>query len=362
MAYRYGALTMADVDDYTLVNNVGQGVVYEDLNLYLMQREADMQAALRVFVETETELYTENYKLPGGGRLQRRGGQAQSGAVKAGGSWDTGYPLEDFGAQIAWTNVVAGYMTIQEFNRHVQTVEEQDRNTVRFELLRALLNDGGGSYRTVTDEIHGSVHVQPLANGDADTLYPPVIAAEDPATENHYLESGYAASAISDTNDPYSTIVNELTEHFGESQGGDNVVTFINSAQEAKTRAMTDFVPVEDRFIRSGDNTDIPVNLPSVPGVIIGRVSGSWVSRWRWLPANYMLGQDLDAPPPLKMRVDPAATNLPRGLTLVSEDEIYPFKMAHWQHRFGFGVANRLNGVVMELGTGGTYSIPAAYA
>ena len=73
MAYKFGVLTMADVEDYTLINTVGQGVVYEDLQMYLAQREADMRAALGIFVQQETDLYTENYKLPGGGRLQRRG-------------------------------------------------------------------------------------------------------------------------------------------------------------------------------------------------------------------------------------------------------------------------------------------------
>ncbi len=361
MAYKYGVLTLADADDYTLVNTVGQGVVYDDLNLYLAQRQADMQAALAVFVEMTTELYTENYKLPGGGRLQRRGGQAQSAAVKAGGSWDTGYPLEDFGAQIAWTDVVMGYLTIQEFNRHVQTVEEQDRNTVRFELLKALFNNGGGSPRTFVDPIHGSINVQPLANGDA-TLYPPVMGSETEATENVYLESGYVAADISDTNNPYATNVAKLVSHFGRSTGGRNIVSFINSAQEAKTRALTDFVEVEDRFVRTSALADVPVNLPNVPGEVVGRVSGTWVVVWDWIPANYILTIHLEAEAPLKMRVDPASTGLQRGLVLVAQDAIYPFEMAHWRHRFGFGVGNRLSAVVMELGTGGTYTVPTAFA
>lgn len=361
MAYRFGVLTMADVDDYTLINNVGQGVVYQDLLKYLLQREADMQAALAVFVEGQTELYTENYKLPGGGMLQRRGGQAQSAAVKAGGSWDTAYPLEDFGAQIAWTDVVMGYMTVNEFNRHVQTVEEQDRNTLRFEMLRALMNDGGGSYRTFTDPLWGSLHIQPLANGDA-TVYSPVVGSSTEATENLYLESGYAASAISDTNNPFVTMVAKFVAHFGRDNGGNNVAIFINTAQEAKTRALTDFVAVEDRFIRTSSLADVPQNLPSVPGTVIGRVSGAWIVVWDWIPANYMVGIQLGVEPPLKMRVDPASTGIQRGLSLVATDQIYPFTMAHWRHRFGFGVGNRLNGLVMELGTGGTYTIPTAYA
>lgn len=355
----FGLIGLQDVAaTYAYVNAIGQRVVYEATNRYLQQSNEDMIAALQVFVQTTTEDHQERYKLAGGGRLQKRGGQAQSGAVKAGGRWDVGYPLEDFGAQVAATDIAMAYMSPEEYQLHIDTVRIQNQNTVRFELLYALFNN---TARSFVDEIWGTLTIQPLANGDA-VLYPPVIGSETEAVENHYLESGYAASAIGTTNNPYATIVNELQEDFGESTGGDNIVTFINPAQTALTEAIAGFVGVTDRFIRVGTDQDVPINLPTVPGNIIGRVSGTWVSEWRWMPANYQLGLHLEAPPPLKMRVDPAGTGLGRGLQLVAKQMDTPIESAHWRHRFGFGVGNRLNGVVMELGTGGTYSIPAAYA
>ena len=142
------------------------------------------------------------------------------------------------------------------------------------------------------------------------------------------------------------------------------IVVFINQAEAGVTMDLTDFVQVEDRFVRSGDNADVPVNLPTVPGKIIGRMAGAgacWVSQWRWMPANYMLAVHTGIPAPLKMRVDPAATGLGRGLQLIQTDESFPWSSSFWRHRFGFGASNRLNGVVMELGTGGTYTVPTAY-
>ena len=47
---------------------------------------------------------------------------------------------------------------------------------------------------------------------------------------------------------------------------------------------------------------------------------------------------------------------------MVAQEKKHPIERLTWRHRFGFGVRNRLNGVVMELGTGGTYTIPTAYA
>jgi len=357
MAQLFGAITMDDLET-TYIENIGQRLVFDAATAYVAQANMDMADALRVFVEAEIEVWQERYKLPGGGRLQRRGGSAQSGAVKAGGSWDVAYPLEDFGAQIVGDDVTMAYMSAAELQRHVDTVIIQNTNTVRFEILKRLFNNTATTY---IDPRRGSLTIQPLANGDS-VVYPPVLGSEADATENHFLESGYAAAAISNTNNPFATIRGELDEHFGDMTGGENIVAFIHPDEAAETEALTNFDAVEDRFIRVGTNTDVPFNLPGVPGKIIGRVSGVWVSQWRWMPSGYIVGVHLDQPPPMRMRVDPSATGLGRGLQLVTTDMESPFSASHWRHRFGIGVGNRLNGVVMELGTGGSYSIPAIYS
>lgn len=357
MAGLFGLLGNADTDR-EFVNTLGQRVVYDAIQIYLDRVNADLQAAMAVFIEAITEDFKERYKLPGGGRLQRRGGLARSGAVKAGGSWDVAYPIEDFGAQIAASDVDMAYMTIGDLERHLATITIQNTNTVRFEILRLLFN---ATAHTFTDDYKGDLTIQRLANGDS-VVYPPVLGSESEATDTHYLESGYAATAISDTNNPYITIRNELEEHFGASTGGDNIAVFIHPDELPETEALTDYVPVVDSFVRAGDNTAVPINLPSVPGAIRGRVNGCWVVEWRWMTSAYMHGTYLDAPAPLKMRVDPASVGLPRGLALVAREEAYPMESSEWRHRFGVGVGNRLNGVTMELGTGGSYSVPAAYS
>lgn len=354
----FGILGLQD-HEYAFLNTMGQQVIYEAANEELRRHNAEMTTVLNLFVEETTENFKERYKLPGGGRLQRISGQAQAAAVRAYGVWDVAYPLEDFGAQVASDRIDFAYATVRDLDRHLDTVTMQNINTLRFELLKALFNS---AQDTFTDRNHGSLSIEPLANGDT-VVYPPVLGSETEATENHYLESGYASASISDTNDPYVTIVDELEEHFGTPTGGSEIVTFINNAERAKTFDLTDFDPVIDRFIRPGDQVDVPV-LPgtTLPGRTLGRHNaGTWVQEWRWIPSGYLLALHLGAPKPVKMRRHPASTNLPSGLTLVSESDIYPFTQAHYEHHFGFGVGNRLNGVVVELGTGGTYTVPTAY-
>lgn len=360
MAGIFGHLNLDD-SDYVYSLTSGQDLIYDAAQQYIARVNAEIEAATSAFVQGATESYTERYKLPGGGYLQRSRSEGRYGAVKASGSWDVAYPLEDFGAQISGSDVDRAYMTVAELDNHISTVVTQNVNTVRFEMLKALLN---ATNATFADERHGNLTIRRLANGDGST-YPPILGATADADDTHYLESGYASASISDSNNPYETMVEELVEHFGESVGGDNIVVFINPAQAGVTMDLTDFVQVEDRSIRSGANADVPFGLPSVPGKIIGRMTGTgacWISQWRWMPANYLLAVHLEAPAPLKMRVDPAATGLGTGLQLVAEDMQFPFTSSFWRHRFGFGAANRLNGVVMELGTGGSYTTPTAYA
>lgn len=355
----FGALGINDTER-VMLNTLGQSVVYEAIQTVLNQYNAELASAMSIFIERSTSDYKIRYKLPGGGRLQRLGGQAQAGAVKAYGGWDVALPLEGFGAQLAGNRIDMAYMTVQDLDRHLNTIFIQDRNTVRYEILKALLNN---VQRTFVDPLYGSLSVEPLANGDS-VVFPPVLGSESEATDNHYLESGYAASAISDTNDPYATIVAELEEHFGVVTGGSNIATFINNAQVAKTLALTKFDSVVDRFIRPGANANLPQDLPaSMPGRVLGRHSdGTWVVEWRSVPSAYMIAVHLEAPAPLLERVDPADTGLGSGLQLVAEDGDYPISSSHYEHRFGLGAGNRLNGVVMELGSGGTYDIPSGYS
>lgn len=357
MANLFG-LAGISASDYQFINTIGQSLVYDATRAYLERVNADMQAALSVFVDTTTTDFKSRYQLPGAGRLQRRGEQARAAAVRASGSWDVAFPLEDFGASVAKSDVDMAYMTAAEYQRHVDTVINQDRATVRFEILKGMLNN---TQRSFVDARRGTLSIEPLANGDS-VVYPPVLGSESETTDDHYLESGYAASGISDANNPLVTINDELSEHFETMTGNEAIAVFINNAQTAKIKALTDFDEVPDRFLQVGDNANVPVNLPNVPGKIIGRGSGCWVVEWRWIPANYMVGIHLEHPAPLRMRVDPAETGLPQGLQLVAVDEDYPISRSEWRHRFGIGAANRLNGVVMELGTGGTYSIPSGYS
>ena len=140
----------------------------------------------------------------------------------------------------------------------------------RRRILQRLYNN---TQYTFTDRRLGSTEVESLANGDA-VVYPPIEGSYVEAVADAYTGTNF--TAITDTDDPYRTAVAWFNDHFEANTGNDNIVTFINEAQQVATEALTAFVPVPDSFVVSGDDTDVPARLPSVPGKIIGRHSAGY--------------------------------------------------------------------------------------
>jgi len=357
MAGIFGHITKDD-RDRVFTSTLGQRVFYEAAMEWIQDRQAELDQAMGVLVERTTEDHKLRYKLPGTGYLQKINTDGRYQSVKAQGQWDVAFPLEDFGAQVSGSDVNFRYMRVEDLARHLMTVASMNISTTRYLILKALFTN---TQKSFVDDDWGTLLVEPLANGDA-TLYPPIPGTDDEAVEDHYLVSGYAASAISATNNPILTLRDEIIEHYGDMPSGTNVAAFIHPDQEAKIAAISGYVAVSDFAITYGQDSDILQGLGRPhPGVLIGRINGVWIVKWRWIPTNYIAANDLDMPAPLIKRVDPADTGIPEGLHLVAEDEEFPFKGSFWRNRMGYGTGNRLCGAVMFLDAGGSYTIPTAY-
>lgn len=360
MSAIFGALNISDTDR-VFQATTGQQIIWDTAQEYINRVNTELMASMGILVDSTTDIHKERYKLPGGGYLQQRNSEGRYAAVKAAGQWDVAYPLNDYGAQVSGNDVDMAYMTVQELDRHIQTVVAQNTNTVRMLLLEALLNN---TEDTFLDPLWGSLLIEPLANGDA-TLYPPIIGAGVEATANMYLHSGYAVASISDTNNPFLTIRNQLEQYFGVTEGGSNIVVFSNTDVTPYAKKLTDYSRVFDPFVTPAITISIPNELTQPhPGVLQGRVSGVWHVEWRYVPAGYLIAIQLGIPKPIKRRIDPADTGLGDGLQLVAKSDLnnnFPFTGSFWRHRFGFGVGNRLNGCVMQLTTNSTYAVPSGY-
>lgn len=362
----YAALGVPD-DDYAFLRTYGQEVIYDATMALLGDHNADVEAMTAFFIEKDTKDHAIKYKLPGVGRLQRRGRQSTAAAIKATGDWTVQFPLEDFAASLQVDDVSFAYMTLGQYDLQLGAVLKADVNTRRFEILRALFNN---TARPFVDENWGSLTVQPLANGDS-VLYPPVVGSEVNATANNYIgvpANISAANAITDSTNPIPTIVNTLEQHFGTPTGGSKIVILVNNAQTSGIQGLTNFDTVPNRFVQYGVNVSLatealfPEGMP--PGRVLGETDSALVIEWRWIPAGYMVGMHTEAAKPLMRRTDPPETGLGTGLQLIVEDTNSVIWKQTWRNRFGIGCGNRLNGVVCDLTAAGganTYSIPSSF-
>ncbi len=360
MSSIFGTLGLPEAGaDRLYVNTVGQSVVYDAVQRDMELHNADLAAAVDFFVDGVTTDIKTRYKLPGGGYLQPRGIAALPANVKATGQWDVAFPLADYGAMFTTNDIGLAYMSLAELNRHLDTIALQDKNTVRREIMKAMLDNTQQSF---VDPINGTLLIEPLANGDS-VLYPAVLGSDSEATENHMYGTNYVTANISDTNDPTITVRDELEEHFGAPTSGSNIVMLVTPAIGAKIETLTDFDAVTNRNIIPGANVDTVTGIPSgMPGRVLGVCNGVWIAEWRWLPADYSIAMHMDAPKPLRMRIDPTDTGLGSGLQLVAKNMEVPFENSFYRHRFGFGVANRLNGVALKFVASTSYATPTGYA
>ena len=361
MSEIYGLLGLED-SDRSFINTIGQEVVYDAVQQEIDRLNSEVNAALGLFVEKTTEAFKFRYKLPAGGYMPRRGTQAAPGLVKSTGSWDVGMPLFDFGDEVGGDDVSLAYMRLDELNRHIDNIEIRNKNTIRREIMVAMFNSVQFSFE---DDIHGTIEVEGLANGDT-VVYPPLLGAAAGATENHYLLTAFTVANIPDTNDPVEDAIDELEEHFGSPTGGSEIAFFAGKALCDKIAdTLTDFEDVADMHVEKGADSDTVIGLPDqlIGYKVRGRHrDGAWVVEYRYIPDDYSVTIHLEAPRPLILRVDPADTGRGQGLQLVSRQENTPLESAFYRNRYGMGVGNRLNGVVQKYAASGSYSVPTAYA
>lgn len=348
--------------DYQFVRQADNEILYNMVNLYVQQANVAFSEALGIFVMEDTEIAKERYQLPLAGRMQRMSGDGKAKAVTGRGSINVEYPLEQFGDDLVWTREDFAYLSPAEFQRDIDGVITRANNAQRHEILLRILNN---LIFSRNDRRLGALTlIKSLANDDTDT-YPPVLGNDSTfATEDHYLVAGYVTSAISDTNNPIRTAVNEIVHHFGRLTGGIPTATMIHPDEQQKIEALTDFVPFIPSAVVAGDDTDA-VSLPAraIPGEIIGYTNSSWISVWDWIPATYTVTVHLGIDAPLKRRIDLADTGLTdRGVLRVTGTlNDFPLTFNEWTLRFGYGTANRLNGVVTQLKAPGSYDIPSGF-
>ena len=349
-----GILDIDDADS-TLVNEVGQETVYDAVTEYTSRINDALSRITGLFVEKTTTSFKWTYKLPGNRELQTGGGMGRPAEQKFKAEYDVALPIFQFGDALGGTFIDMAYMSIADVDRQVLEIANAAKRTLRKEILKALFNNADLTYQDIKN---GTLVIKSLANGEADVYYPPLPGTDDLATANHYAETGYATSAIDADHDPIALHKATLLARYPDEY---DAIVFIASNMATKVKGIDGFMEVGDPRIVKGGLADRLANLPGgVPGKIIGRHEDMWISEWADVPSDYSLSIAPSYEKPLQRRVDPANTGLPNELTLIKQSDLHPLEKSEWMWRFGMGTVNRLNGFIVECGTGGTYTVPTS--
>lgn len=345
----YGFHRLADVFAEK-INTVGIPVINQAIDATLAEHNRQLNTFMNLFVDRTTD-YKRRYKTPAAARLQPIDEIGRARPIQRAGYYDIAFPLQRAGTAWGMTYEARVKATVQDVNELMATMLTADARWVRDHIFAALFLADGWTY---TDEQWGALTVEGLANGDA-VQYLIQAGQDSGTTDTHLLAQ---ASAIDDTNDPYSTMKTELLEH-PENSG--EVVALIPTGLKATTKALTSFIPLPDMNIDPGSAAMRLVGSlnAAVPGEVIGyHDDGVWIAEWPAMPANYIIATATGGDRALAMREEPE-TQL-QGFMRVADRDDHPFYESQYMRKCGFGGQNRVNALITRIGNG-TYATPAGY-
>lgn len=346
----YGFIGLKDLFDRRL-NEVGTDVINRAITASVAEHNRQMGAFMRLFAQPTTA-FKMRYKTPTVARLQPLDANGRARPIKPAGHYDVAFPLQMAGGAWGQNYLSRVKMTVEEANEATATLVSADFRWVRDHVLAALFANANWSYDDKDDEA-GALTVKGLANGDTD-IYLIQEGADTGATDTHYLAQ---AAAIDNSNNPFPTIYDELSEH-PENTG--EVITMVPTNLVTSVGALTNFHEAADPNIRVGSATDVLVGSLGiqVPGKVIGYVDKNWIVEWKALPDNYMISVTTGGEPPLGMRQHPEAEL--QGFNRVAQRDDHPFYESQWLRIAGFGAWNRVGAVVYRIGNG-SYAVPTGY-
>lgn len=283
-----------------------------------------------------------------------------------------GYDFAFYDLAVRYTWMYIAEAGVRELRQVTNEALDADNRLMFKRVLRTLFNPLNA---TGIGDDSLPITVYKFYNGDGEV--PPAYGANTfVGTHNHYVTTqGMAASA---TLNPASVdaMQNHLDHHGYTLLNGYRKVMWLNPQEAAIVRtwrvaggATWDFIPDDQRV---GGGVYVPeattrlVGQPggSMPGQI--GTYGPWlVVESEYLPAGYIAGivtggpDNLENPIGLREHRNPSY----RGLKLIPGDRNgYPLVESFYQRGVGTGIRHRGAGIVMQVTSNASYTVPAIYA
>jgi hypothetical protein len=347
-----GTLSMADLLAVRFLTAVKFGL---DIIQAALERDRQIHVALMTdMVKTYAQPSTDVHRLYGVGATIRGSkvdefGRAHTQKNVTGSA--VGFPLNRFQYATGWTADYLENKTPADLAETQLATETGNALDVRSELQAAIY---GATNYTFIDYLTNrfSIDVKRFVNADgADIPVGPNGETFDASTHTHYL----AGAAL--TNTLAHNLVDTVVEHHQDGQPQ----IFINTADEAAWRGLTDFKPYVDSRLTLGISASEPtarLNPFRTNNRPIGLFGAAEVWVKPWAIAGYAVCMDVSpaADKPLVLRVRTGDTI---SLKPAAQIVMFPLQAEYMNSEFGFGVWTRTNGAVLDFGHA-SYTVPAA--
>lgn len=340
-----------DIQDLLNYNNTtaetyGYDRLLEVINreLTALNRVVDEQMAL---FATPTTQRTEG--APTGGALRMVDVDPDYGRTrtqKGRGSAARGFPLTAKEVAVGWTAMYLRLATPADMAQHVISARTAYVGALRDGLMNAFFRPTNYiAYDSVvanTDQM--PIAVKALANSDGEVFPASSTGRTFDGTHNHFAYSNDLSVAAADD------LVRNVTEHYE----GNRIIVYISTNDESRWRALAGFAPYMPGNIVTAQNVTVAagnLDISQTDDRPIGVLpNGAVVHTKPWIPANYAVAINTNAPRPLKRRIYPVASM--QGLFLHAENVAAPLQAQSFMAFLGFGASERTAASVLYYAAG----------
>ena len=343
-----------DVNDLLNYDNTtAEAFGYDQLNEVITREleavNAVVSEATSLFA-TETTEREEGAPTGGAPRMVRVNpdygrSRGQKGAAAA----KRGFPLESLEYAVGWTALYLKRATPADIAKTTLDARIAYEGAMRDGLMRAFFRPTNYVFYDYVTPDKLPVDVKALANGDGEV--PPTSATGKKFTgaHNHFFAtSGLTAAGV-------NAAVTTVSEHYE----GNQIIIYISADDEPSWRNLAGFNPYLPSNIQPALGSTVGVGALDTT-ITDNRPIGVWqsgavVHTKSWVPTGYAIPINLNAPKPLKKRVDKLASL--RGLFLAGDNVAAPLQATAFQAFFGFGASERYAASVLYTG-GASYVSP----
>jgi hypothetical protein len=309
----------------------------------------------------------DTVSVPSTADFEQASEYGQPVGIFGGKSYNRGYDFQFYDLAVRYTWLYIAEASRAQLESLNNMALEADNRLLFNRVMKTLFNPVNG-----VGQADSNIPVNVYRFYNADGEVPPAYKNNTFAgSHSHYLTSG--ANTV--TSAALDTLEDDMIAHGYGQQSGTKLVLWVNR-QEFKViksfrvtgGASYDFIPSEN----IGGGTYLPTN-----GGVVGRPNGGalpgevgtygpfHIVTEEYIPPGYIVliaagGPDsLTNPIGIRQHRNPTF----RGLKLIpGQRSQYPLIDSFYQRGFGTGVRQRGAGLIMQITTSGTYTVPSAYA